>query len=340
MKYLLAFIIPVLGYISLLSQGIWSYLVVIIALVGIAIVDLLIGTRSQQFTKEEEKELSGKWGYKVLPRLMVPIQYGALIVFFNALSESPGLITSVGLTLSMGILCGVAGINVAHELGHKPSKFDQFLSKALLLSSSYLHFFIEHNEGHHKNVGKPDEPGTASKGESFYLFYLRALVNVYAHAWQIEVSRLRQNGRNTLSIGNRMLQFLFVQIAFWIGIAVVYGWLGLLGFIGASLVGVLLLESLNYVEHYGLVRKEIRPGIYETISPKHSWNSDHWLSRTVLFDLPLHADHHMYGSKEYQILNSRDEAPQMPLGYAGMILMALVPPIWFRVMDKKVDALK
>jgi len=136
-----------------------------------------------------------------------------------------------------------------------------------------------------------------------------------------------------------MLQFLVLQLGFWAAIVTLFNWNTLFWYLGAALIGVLLLESLNYVEHYGLVRKEIKPGIYESISPKHSWNSDHWVSRTVLFDLPLHADHHIYGSKEYQVLNSREEAPQMPLGYAGMILMALVPPIWFRVMNKKIDAL-
>jgi len=339
MRYIIVLIVPVLGYFSLLSNGVWSYFVAFDALIVIALLDVFVGTRKQKHTKEAEKRLTGHKGFKALLYLMIPIQYGAVWIYLNSLSQTPDLTTRIGLTLSMGVLCGVTGINVAHELGHKQNKLDQFLAKLLLLSSSYMHFFIEHNEGHHRNVGQPGEPGTALKGEAIYPFYFRALVNVYRHAWKVEKERLQTAGVNIVSAQNRMLQFLVLQLGFWTAIVTLFNWNTLFWYLGAALIGVLLLESLNYVEHYGLVRKEIKPGIYESISPKHSWNSDHWVSRTVLFDLPLHADHHIYGSKEYQVLNSREEAPQMPLGYAGMILMALVPPIWFRVMNKKIDAL-
>jgi alkane 1-monooxygenase len=265
-----------------------------------------------------------------------PLHYAFLVYFLFSLQQ-PGLgITEyAGRILSMGLLCGVFGINVAHELGHRASKSEQALAKIMLLSSQYMHFFIEHNKGHHKKVATKDDPASARVNESLFVFYFRTIIFSYLSAWKIEGKELKKRGKPFFSYHNQMILFLLVQIAFVAIIFFVFGWLVTLCYLAAAGFGIGLLEAVNYIEHYGLSRKETEPGKYERAMPEHSWNSDHVIGRIALFELSRHSDHHYLASRKYQVLKHHDDSPQMPTGYPGMIILAHMPPVFFRIMKKQ-----
>jgi alkane 1-monooxygenase len=223
-------------------------------------------------------------------------------------------------------------------LGHRVKKGEQFLAKALLLTSLYMHFFIEHNKGHHKRVATPDDPSSARLGEPVYFFYFRSILLSYLSAWHIAAKDVQKKGGGLLQ--NEMLQFQAIQIAFVLLIYFVFGGWTTVLFILAAAQGILLLETVNYIEHYGLQRKAIADGKYERALPAHSWNSNHVIGRVMLFELSRHSDHHYMASRKYQVLRHHDDSPQMPTGYPGMMLLSLVPPIWFYVMNKKVKQLQ
>lgn len=276
--------------------------------------------------------------YDYMLYLTVPMQWGFVVWFWFAISQ-PELswVTVAGRITAMGLMCGTFGINVAHELGHRATKYEQWMSKTLLLTSMYMHFFIEHNRGHHRNVATPDDPATARKNEWLHPFLVRSTVYSYLSAWKIELASLKRKQINPLSLQNEMLRFLIIQVGLLIGIALLFSPATMMQFALAAGIGIFLLETVNYVEHYGLVRNEISPGKYERTMPHHSWNSDHVLGRLMLFELSRHSDHHFIASKKYQILDHYDDTPQMPTGYPGMIVLACFPPLWFWVMNPRVE---
>jgi alkane 1-monooxygenase len=236
----------------------------------------------------------------------------------------------------MGILCGSFGINVAHELGHRVNRFEQTLAKSLLLTSLYMHFFTEHNKGHHKRVATPEDPSSARYGEMIYTFWFRTVIMSYVSAWHIAGEECSKKGRSKFGLQNEMVRFQLIQLAFLGGIYWLFGGWILLYFLVAAGMGILLLETVNYIEHYGLQRKATGDGKYERAMPEHSWNSDHMIGRLFLFELSRHSDHHYLASRKYQILRHHDEAPQMPTGYPGMMLLSLLPPVWFSVMNPRI----
>jgi alkane 1-monooxygenase len=240
----------------------------------------------------------------------------------------------------MGLLCGTFGVNVGHELGHRIKPFEQTLAKISLLSSLYMHFIIEHNKGHHKYVATPEDPSSARLGEPLYLFFFRTIVLSYFSAWKITLNELEKKHKSFFSLSNEMLLFQCTQILFVLLIMFLFGWVITVYFLAAALIGILLLETVNYIEHYGLQRKEIADGRYERATPQHSWNSNHVIGRLMLFELSRHSDHHYLASKKYQVLCHHDDAPQMPTGYPGMMMLSLVPPLWFRVMNPRVKKLE
>jgi alkane 1-monooxygenase len=267
----------------------------------------------------------------------VVIQYFLLYIFLEGIvSDSLSFSDRLGRIFAMGLLCGIFGINVAHELGHRVDRFEQTLAKALLLTSLYMHFFTEHNKGHHKRVATPEDPSSARFGEPVYTFYFRTIVMSYVSAWHIANEECRKKRGTAFSVHNEMIRFQFLQIAFVALIGWYFGTSAVLAFLGAAFMGMLMLETVNYIEHYGLQRKLGASGQYERAMPHHSWNSDHVVGRLMLFELSRHSDHHYLASRKYQVLRHHDNAPQMPTGYPGMMLLALVPPLWFSIMHKKI----
>jgi len=339
LRYLSVFTLPILAIISFRSSGWITFLPLIEAFFLIPLLELFFSPDPNNVTEAEEKLRLKNPVYDFLVYLVVPIHFYALWLFLNSVHPELDTVTLVGRITSMGMLCGVLGINVAHELGHRTKKYEQWMAKALLLTSLYMHFFIEHNRGHHRNVSTQEDPSSARYGEPLYLFWLRSVSQAYMSAWKIESDRLKKKGLSSFSLRNEMLQFQLIQIILLIGIYYYFGLQVMTFFLLAAVMGFLLLETVNYIEHYGLRRNKNENGRYERVMPTHSWNSDHIMGRMLLFELSRHSDHHYIASRKYQILRHMDESPQMPTGYPGMMLLASIPPLWFKVMNKKVNAI-
>jgi alkane 1-monooxygenase len=290
---------------------------------------------------EQERELAmNDKFYDILLYIMLPLQWGFLVYFLFSISETTATIDLAGKIVSMGIMCGVIGINLGHELGHRFSKLEQLIGEALLLSSLENHFLPYHNRGHHHHVATPNDPATARKNELLFTFWFRSQIGSYFQAWQIETERLKIQKLPFFHYSNRMIIYtllhftLLSSIYFFFGLNVVFA------FLIAALVGISLLETVNYIEHYGLVRQKKENGTYERVRRWHSWNSNHVLGRIVLFELSRHSDHHYKADRPYQLLESHDDSPTMPTGYPGMMLMAVIPPLFFKVMNNRVEATK
>lgn len=336
-KYLSPFIIYIAAFVSFQSKGWLIALPLIYAWILIPLIELFIKPDVKNMTEAEEELAKSDKFYDRILYLVVPVQFLALFFFLKSMQIDvlTGYETT-GRILVMGLLCGVFGINVGHELGHRVNKFEQTLAKALLLSSLYMHFFIEHNKGHHKRVATLEDPSSARFGEWVYAFYFRSIVFSYISAWKIANKEMKKKGHSIFSFQNEMIQFQIIQLALVGFIFVFFGWLVTVYFLVAAVTGILLLETVNYIEHYGLQRKMTSEGNYERAMPIHSWNSDHIIGRMMLFELSRHSDHHYLASRKYQILRHFEHSPQMPTGYPGMMMLALIPPAWLYVMNRKI----
>lgn len=331
-RYLFVYTLPVLAIISFHSHGIWSYLAVLEAFVFIPIIELITKPNATNLTQENRLKVKDNRFYLWALRLSVPVQLFCGIYMLYQIDGALDITTRIGRILSYGMLCGVMGINIAHELGHKTNRIDQFLAKVLLTTTLYTHFYLEHNFGHHKNVGTPEDASTARKGEWVYLFWIRSIVMSYLSAWRIGVKRSKGN-----VLKNEMVYYTLIQIILLVLIYLSFDGSVLLGFVGASITGWLLLETVQYIEHYGLVRKKSSNYRYENVEPRHSWNSNHMWGRAILFELSRHSDHHYLPNKEYPLLDHHEESPQLPTGYPGMMLLSLIPPLYMHIVHARIQ---
>lgn len=336
LKYFLALTVPLLAYFSFNGTGIITYAPMIEAFLLIPILELFFKPNSNNLSNAEEEMAKEDKSYDIVLYLLVPVIYFLLWEFLISMRETLTFSDRLGRILSMGLVCGGYGINVAHELGHRNNKFEQFLSKTLLLSSLYMHFFIEHNRGHHKRVSTKEDPSSARYGENIFSFWIRSVFTGYISAWNIEFSRLKRLKKFKFSLENEMLRFQLIQVFFVSSIYFVFGTQITIYFLFAAVMGFLLLETVNYIEHYGLQRKININGKYERVQPFHSWNSNHPVGRIMLFELSRHSDHHFNASRKYQVLKNHDNSPEMPTGYPGMMILSLIPPLWFYIMNKRI----
>lgn len=334
-KYASPFIIFIFAYLSFTGKGWMTFLPVYWAYLVIPILELMIKPDEANLEAAEEEMAKSDKFYDYMLYMIVPLLYSSIIFFLFSLKQKGSTADFIGRTLTMGLLLGAFGINVAHELGHRAKGFEKFMAKMLLLPSLYMHFIIEHNRGHHKKVGTLQDSATSRANEPVFSFYWRTIVNGYKNAWQIANNDRRKRGENVFSFKNEMVAFTLIQIVF-IGIIFsLFGWKIGLWYWAAAASGVGLLETVNYIEHYGLQRKEIAPGKYERTMPYHSWNSNHVMGRLMLFELSRHSDHHYVASRKYQVLRHHDNSPQMPTGYPGMMILSLIPPLFFYVMKRQ-----
>jgi alkane 1-monooxygenase len=336
-KYLLAYLTPLVVIISISAHGIWTYLSVFILFGLLPFLELFTKGSTENLSAVEEEIAKKDKIYDLLLYGLVPVQYMILVFFLYRVSaHNISTAETIGITLSFGLSCGILGINAAHELGHRITWYEQLMSKMLLLTSLYMHFFIEHNRGHHKNVSTDEDPASGKYGETVYAFYFRTIWGSWISAWHLEKVKLEKKNKPFWSMHNEMLRFQIIQIVFVLAIGFIFGWKPMLLFIAGATMGILLLETVNYIEHYGLRRKK-HGDKYERTLPIHSWNSNHPIGRLVLLELSRHSDHHYMASRKYQILRHFDESPQMPTGYPGMILLSLIPPLWFSVIHKEIE---
>lgn len=340
LKYLLPFILFGWAIYSFNTTGWMVWIPMIIAWVLIPLFELALPPNPANMDAAEEEMAKKDKTYDLLLYAVVIFQFIALYEFLAGMQQDHlNWVDKAGRIASMGLLCGTFGINVGHELGHRVNKFEQTLAKTLLLTSLYMHFFTEHNKGHHKRVATPQDPSSARFGEPVYSFYFRTILFSYLSAWHIANEEVKKKNQPLFSLQNEMIQFTFIQVAFLVSLFFLFnGWV-LLYFVAAAAIGILLLETVNYIEHYGLQRKPTGDGKYERAMPEHSWNSDHVLGRLILFELSRHSDHHYMASRKYQVLRHHENAPQMPTGYPGMMLLSLVPPLWFSIMNERIKKL-
>ncbi len=337
--YLFAFFPALLFWISLQSEGVMAWLCVWVVFGCIPILEWIIGPENNQMSAKQLNLRASDKRFDWVLYAIVPTQWFLILYFGDALSHIPFVQWGAeewGKIFGMGILCGSYGINVAHELGHRKNRKEQLLAKSLLLTSLYMHFFIEHNRGHHKNVATPEDPSTARMNEPVHFFWVRSMFQTWIKAWQLEFERLRRIQKSRFHFSNEMLQFQGIQLMYVTILYFLFGGNGLTALVFAGFIGALLLETINYIEHYGLLRKRGSDGLYERVENRHSWNSNHIIGRLLLFELSRHSDHHYKSYKKYQELQSAIDAPQMPTGYPGMMVLSMISPIWFRIMNPKV----
>lgn len=341
-----AFIVPAATVIGFYLGGFWNLLTIVLVFIAIPLADYCIGEDPENLSEDESLKIAEAYYYRLITFIWTFFQFGFLIWGAYVVASYPLQWWEFAFfSFSFALVTGGIGITVAHELGHKKSKLEQFYAKVLLMTVSYMHFMIEHNKGHHVHVATPKDPATGRKNENFYRFWSRSVMGSYRSAWKLEEQRLNRKNIPFWSWKNNMiiyscLPFVFcavlVALAYVIGLA--HFWLIIPFFFSQSIVAFSLLEIVNYIEHYGIVRKEIAPGRYERVNPMHSWNSNHRLSNYFLFQLQRHSDHHANAFKRYQVLKHYNESPQLPSGYPAMILLASFPPLWFKLMNPKLKA--
>lgn len=342
LSFFTAFILPALIMSGYYLDGWWNYLTLGFVFAFIPIIDYQIGLDKKNVTEAESKIIGEEFYYRFITYVWTFIQLAFIIWSCYAITSGQinTLAEWIGFTISVSLLTGGIGITVAHELGHKKSKLERFYSRLLLMTVCYMHFYIEHNRGHHVYVATPEDPATARKNEDFYSFWFRSVFHGYAHAWKLEKEILQRKGKSVFSFQNEMIWFIVWPILFCAVLTILFSinrggilWQVPLFFLAQSIIAFSLLELVNYVEHYGIVRKQLPDGNYERVNPLHSWNASHLISNFFLFQLQRHSDHHANAIKRYQVLNHYDESPQLPFGYPTMILIALVPPLWFAIMN-------
>ncbi len=350
--WLIGLVVPSLALVAFVGNqltgwGVWLWIGPIVILGVVPAIDLVAGLDRSNPPEDMIERLEKDKYYRWITYLYLPIQYAGFVAVLVWIAE-PGwlgveelsLVGKVGLAVSIGSIGGI-GINTAHELGHKKESHERWLSKIALAQSFYGHFYIEHNRGHHVRVATPEDPASSRFGENFYQFWPRTVAGSVRSAWRLEKKRYARKGKHPFRLGNDVLNAWLMSVVLWGVLMAVLG-VGILPYLVIQAVaGFSLLEVVNFMEHYGMLRQKVGTGErqrYERVDPSHSWNSNNIATNVLLYHLQRHSDHHANPTRRYQTLRDLEESPVLPTGYAGMIVLAIVPAVWRRVMDPRVVA--
>lgn len=342
--WLLGLVVPAVVLASwagvcLTGFGVFWWLGPILTFIVLPILDYVVGQDAENPPDSALLRLENDRFYRWATYLYMPIQYLSVVVACWLWTGGGGVVLNpvdkVGLMITLGGIGGIA-INAAHELGHQRAKAEQRLSKVALAQTCYGHFFVAHNRGHHVRVATPEDPASSRMGESLYAFIPRSVRGSARTAWRLERQRLARAGQSPWNVRNEALNAWLMTMVLFGALVFAFGLEVLPWLIGQAIVGICLLESINYIEHYGLRRQRRADGRYERVRPSHSWNSNSVVANLFLFHLQRHSDHHAHPSRRYQTLCHDDEAPQLPAGYTAMLSLAAVPALWRRVMDPRV----
>jgi alkane 1-monooxygenase len=334
----LVLLLPLVGTVGYQLTGwaalLWTGFVIFYGLIPLA--DKLLGEDNANPPDSVMTSLAADSYYRWALYASVPIYFGVwfYMIWFATSVDMPWY-GWLGGVLTLGVACGLA-INIGHELGHQTSPFERWLAKIVLAPGAYGHFYVEHNRGHHVRVATPEDPASSRFGETFYEFFPRCVIGSFKSAWEIEAKRLAREGKSVWHYSNDNLQTWGVTALLWVGVTLWLGWGALAAAVLAAVYGGSLLEVVNYLEHYGLLRQKRADGGYERCQPHHSWNSNHVVTNVLLYHLQRHSDHHANPTRSYQTLRHFEGVPSLPSGYAAMVLIAYLPPIWFRLMNPKV----
>jgi alkane 1-monooxygenase len=341
--WLLGLIVPTLpflawGLVEATGWGIFWFYGPFLVFGIFPLLDLAIGMDAANPPDSVLKWLEQDRYYRWCTYAYIPIQYAGLVLACWLWSSGKlTTIDDIGLALTMAMVSGIA-INTAHELGHKRASMERWLSKVALAQSAYGHFFIEHNRGHHVRVATPEDPASSRLGESFWAFLPRTVSGSLKSAWELECVRLDRMGKSHFSPQNDILNAWAMTVVLFGVLTAIFGVVVLPYLLIQAVLGFSLLEVVNYLEHYGLLRGKREDGRWERTAPEHSWNSNNVASNVLLYHLQRHSDHHANPMRRYQALRHYDQAPQLPTGYSGMIVTAAFPPLWRRLMDHRVLA--
>jgi alkane 1-monooxygenase len=344
--WLLGLVIPTLvpmswAAVSLTGLGVFWWSGPLMTFIAIPLLDFLVGPDAENPPDSALAWLEHDRYYRWATYLYLPAQYLSLVLACWLWSGGGGVamgpVDKLGLMLTVGGIAGVA-INTAHEMGHQRAQSERWLSKVALAQSGYGHFFVEHNRGHHARVATAEDPASSRLGESVYAFHFRSIWGSMRSAWMLERRRLQRRHHSPWTLRNDVLNAWLATLLLFGALVAVFGVAVLPWLISQAVVGICLLETINYLEHYGLRRQRRPDGCYEQVRPSHSWNSNSVISNVFLFHLQRHSDHHANPHRRYQALLHADEAPQLPAGYSAMVVLALFPPLWRRVMDPRVIA--
>lgn len=310
-----------------------------LAFIAVPILDYVFGTDTSNPPEELVPQLEADPYYRRLLYLAVPVHF--IVVIMGAWVAGTQELSAgffVFFALMLGLYSGMS-INTAHEIGHKNSKLERFLSRVVLAVTGYGHFCIEHNLGHHRDVSTPEDPASSRMGESIYRFMWREIPGAAKRGWAAEAKRLSKRGKSFWSTDNHVLQSYAMTVVFQGTLILLFGWLLLPFLLIHNFAAWFQLTSANYIEHYGLLREKKANGRYERCQPHHSWNANHIFSNIMLFQLERHSDHHANPARSYQSLRSFENLPELPSGYFGMYALAYFPSLWFKVMDKRLMAI-
>lgn len=334
-RYLILFVLPATVLTGYWAGGYFTFLTPVCCFILLPLIDIFPFNKKTKPTHSPPIENNT---YRVIPFLFVPVVL--LLVFGSSILTSYKALSIqefIGFMLSVGVVNGAIGFALAHEFIHKFTASQKVAGYLLLASSNYLHYSIEHVHGHHVYACTPQDPNSAKKGESFYQFFIRSLTGSFINAWKIELKRLRKLNRPFFSFHNRMLIFQVVQLVVLIILGWVFGSKALLFFIGQSFVAVTLHQQVNYLQHYGLTRND-KAGVHEKMHAHHSWSIPGNCRIVDLFQVQNHADHHLHASSSYEKLIARDESPKLPANYATLMVVSLIPPLWFKIIHKRMPS--
>ena len=336
-SYIFVFFPAALTCVGLVLGGWWTWLQPAVLFGLVPLSELFFKGTTANRPKEGEAGRKNHWISRMILLGIFPTQLAMVVGLLwqaNHL-ESWAL---MGAIVSVGSTLGAMGITGAHEIGHQRGAGAKLTAEGILLLTLYLHFVIEHNRGHHAKVATPEDPASAPEGQTVYGFWWQSLKGSLVSAWALERTRLGREDLSPWTMQNTLLRYLTIEAGLVLVLGIALGMKPTLAFVGASFVGILLLETVNYMQHYGLQRKRLENGSYERVSPKHSWTSNHTPSRLLLIDLPRHADHHAAAGRHFSNLRHLPESPVLPWGYPGMLLMALIPPLFKYVMGAALRA--
>lgn len=318
--------------------GNWNWLAFFAGWVVIPVLDLALGSDAYNLSSEEEPLFRASFWFRFVTWWHFPIQV-ALVTFvlLHIAHTHLNWFAYIGLLLSVGTVQGF-GIGCVHELIHRPQFIDLSLGIVSLVYSTYGHFWIEHLWSHHRNVATRLDPATSEIGETVYQFLPKVFWKSWVEANEIEARIQRQQGNAPYGLQNRIVQAYLLSAAIAIFYGITIGWHVVPFFVLQGWVAAAVVENTNYIEHYGLRRKELSNGEFEPVGWFHSWDTGAVFTNTVLFKIQRHPDHHTNAGRPYQILRNIPEAPKLPTGYAGMIALSWFPPLFFSVMDWRAKA--
>lgn len=312
----------------------WYWLVPAYLFIGMPILDLLIGSSTKNAPEAAVPRLESDAYYRYVTYLSAILHYVALVLGAWTVATQPlDAIAYLGVSLSCGLISAY-GIVTAHELGHKKGAFERWLSKIVLATGAYGQYMTDHNRGHHRDVATPEDSGSARMGENFWYFMIfRQLPHsTVMRPLQLEKERLARKGKSPWSLDNEVLQPMLISLATYSLLIAAFGTIVIPYLLTVAFTSYFFLAIIDYIEHYGLLRRKQPDGRYERVRPEHSWNTDHVATNIMYMHAQRHSDHHAYPTRRYQVLRSHPDLPTMPTGYPGMFWLAIVPPIWRAVM--------